>query len=154
MKNTIVCVTCKIEKPEDLFHISNQSKTGRTSNCKQCAAKYGKEYRANAAINYTKSHRNKIIKYLGGKCIICSYQKYQGALDIHHVFPSIKNRDRLNWVLERDYLELFDCILLCSNCHAEVHAGHHHSSIQPLLTLSKKIQVSNKHLIGKFDAFE
>ncbi len=30
------------------------------------------------------------IAYKGGKCQVCGYQKYQGALDLHHIDPTTK----------------------------------------------------------------
>ncbi len=30
------------------------------------------------------------IRYKGGKCQICGYAKYQGALDLHHRFQILK----------------------------------------------------------------
>ena len=30
------------------------------------------------------------VRYKGGKCQLCGYTKYQGALDLHHKDPRIK----------------------------------------------------------------
>jgi hypothetical protein len=30
------------------------------------------------------------VDYLGGKCFNCKYDRYTGALDIHHLDPAIK----------------------------------------------------------------
>jgi DNA-binding CsgD family transcriptional regulator len=68
----------------------------------------------------------KCVEYKGGKCIICNYNKCQGALEFHHLDPSIKdyNISRLwsySWeIVEK---ELDKCVLLCANCHRELHAG-------------------------------
>lgn len=62
----------------------------------------------------------------GGKCIICGYCKYIGALHFHHLNPKEKSY-RLSqghchsW--EDDINESKKCALVCSNCHAEIHAG-------------------------------
>ena len=58
-------------------------------------------------------------------CAICGYNKYDGALEFHHVNP----KDKI-FPLSADYMgkktddmikELNKCILLCSNCHKEIH---------------------------------
>jgi len=64
-------------------------------------------------------------KQRGGKCERCGYDTYLGALDFHHINPSEKdftvgNRDfRLKDCVE----ESKKCVLLCANCHREIHAG-------------------------------
>ena len=66
-----------------------------------------------------------IRKKHGGKCQRCGYNTYLGALDFHHINPDEKDFTIGN----RDY-KLIDCIheaekcvLLCANCHREIHAG-------------------------------
>ena len=66
------------------------------------------------------------IKYKGGKCSICGYNKYYGALEFHHLDPNIKENGKqaiTNIKKEFLYEELDKCVLLCSNCHREVHAN-------------------------------
>jgi hypothetical protein len=64
------------------------------------------------------------IKYKGGSCIQCGYNKCTTALEFHHTNPSIKdftvsNSYTKSWI---DVLkELDKCILVCSNCHREIH---------------------------------
>ena len=67
------------------------------------------------------------VKYKGGKCQICGYDKYVGALDLHHIDSDQKSfgiGDKgytRSW--ERTKEELDKCILVCANCHREVEAG-------------------------------
>ena len=68
------------------------------------------------------------IEYKGGKCKICGYNKYNGALEFHHLNSDEKdfiigdrNLPTSEWPLIQK--ELDKCILLCSNCHREVHGG-------------------------------
>lgn len=67
------------------------------------------------------------IEYKGGKCQICGYSKYQGALELHHIDPkqkefSISRRGHSrSW--ERVKREIEKCILVCANCHREVEGG-------------------------------
>ncbi len=77
-----------------------------------------------------KNRRKKLkllgVEYLGGKCKICGYNRCVAALDFHHINPkekefSISSRSVSE---KRLYLELDKCILLCSNCHREIHNGY------------------------------
>ena len=65
------------------------------------------------------------IEYKGGKCCLCRYKRYQGALEFHHLDARKKDfglgADGLTRSWERTKKELDKCILVCSNCHKEVH---------------------------------
>ena len=58
--------------------------------------------------NGLSKNRKEIIEKLGGKCQICGYDKKE-CLEIHHIFPESR--------------ETSPVILLCPNCHKEVHKG-------------------------------
>lgn len=78
-------------------------------------------------MNVGKNNRLFAVEVLGGKCIECGYDKHTCSLDIHHLDPSIKDktfRSMRGWCKERILNEIKNCVLLCRNCHAEVHAGH------------------------------
>ncbi|WP_063695123.1 HNH endonuclease signature motif containing protein [Bradyrhizobium embrapense] len=65
---------------------------------------------------------------LGGKCQTCGYDRCQEALEIHHLDPSKKEFSFSQFraaprSLQVLVAELKKCILLCANCHREVHAG-------------------------------
>ncbi len=87
--------------------------------------------RREALIKAVTKRRKKIktlsIEYKGGKCQICGYSRYQGALELHHIKPEDKSfgiGDKgytRSWEIVRK--ELDKCILLCANCHREVAAG-------------------------------
>ena len=66
-----------------------------------------------------------MIEYKGGSCTRCGYNKYQGALDFHHLDPKEKdfNPGHLKKYKFDDKIkkELDKCILVCSNCHREIH---------------------------------
>jgi len=72
-----------------------------------------------------KKIKEKAIEYLGGKCSKCGYSKCSRALEFHHINPEEKDfglsQKGLTRAWERTRKELDKCILLCSNCHAELH---------------------------------
>lgn len=82
-----------------------------------------------SSYDHVKVHRHKVkeelIKYKGGKCEICGYNKCHGALDFHHLDPSQKdfNISDSNVYKNLDKLkeEVDKCILVCANCHRELH---------------------------------
>lgn len=75
------------------------------------------------------SRRRKKVKqlaldYKGGKCSRCGYVKCLGALVFHHTTNDKEFNISLyghcrSW--ERVKAELDKCILVCTNCHAEIH---------------------------------
>ena len=71
--------------------------------------------------------RLKAIEYKGGKCIFCGYCKYEGALDFHHVNSDSKNFGLSEKGITRSWdkiqKELDKCILVCANCHRELHGN-------------------------------
>lgn len=69
-----------------------------------------------------------IVKSCGGKCACCDYDKHQHTFDWHHLNPKEKEYD-ISYILHRRrsmdtfVTELKKCIMVCANCHREIHAG-------------------------------
>ena len=63
----------------------------------------------------------------GGKCQFCGYNRYSGALDFHHIDESQKEFDLSTRGLTRSWKrikkEIQKCVLVCANCHRELHGG-------------------------------
>jgi len=75
--------------------------------------------------NWRMKARAAIIASMGGKCQICNYDKCKKALECHHIDPSEKEVSFSNISKSDDIAkELCKCILLCANCHREVHDKH------------------------------
>lgn len=74
--------------------------------------------------------RTEYKKMFGGKCCLCGYDKCLDALQFHHKDPSQKDFEisdfifgRLSNVSDQDVRnELDKCMLVCSNCHCELHS--------------------------------
>ena len=67
------------------------------------------------------------IEYKGGKCECCGYDKCVSALEFHHLDSSTKEFGigqkgyTRSW--DKNKEELDKCILVCANCHIEIHCG-------------------------------
>jgi transposase len=76
---------------------------------------------------YRRRVKERLIEEAGGRCVLCGYDAYAGALQFHHVDPSQKRFGLARGGLARPWeevrLEAAKCVLLCGNCHAEVEAG-------------------------------
>jgi len=67
-----------------------------------------------------------LIELFGGKCEKCGYDKNISAFDFHHKNPYEKNFEvkvqNIKSKTEDEILnEAMKCILLCANCHRELH---------------------------------
>ena len=67
------------------------------------------------------------VAYKGGECSRCGYSRCVEALEFHHVDSSQKDfgisQDGYTRSWERVRQELDKCVLVCANCHREVHAS-------------------------------
>lgn len=67
------------------------------------------------------------VELKGGRCQICGYNKCIGAMDFHHVDEEKKSFDLSSRGLTRSWArieeEIKKCVLVCANCHREIHAG-------------------------------
>lgn len=102
--------------------------TGRQT--KYCSKSCKQSINPDGCYSYQKdrglNRKLSIVRQCGGKCTRCGYQSNLGALVFHHLNPSTKNfqldsRSLSNRKMEIIMEELSKCILLCSNCHCEIH---------------------------------
>jgi hypothetical protein len=107
-------IVCK--KHGDTSHYTDNS--GRIR-CRSC--------RNEAVDKRRKILKLKSIEYKGGSCSRCQYSKCIEALEFHHVDPSQKDFSLSSTGVTRSWdsikKELDKCILVCSNCHREIHFG-------------------------------
>ena len=82
---------------------------------------------AKAVKEWRKNTKLKLITCMGSKCQICGYSKCTDALEFHHINPKEKDfalgairANPTNWL--KITKEVSKCILVCSNCHKEIHA--------------------------------
>ena len=116
--NTRECPCCKNNLPLNAFY-ARRGKDGSSVYCKECTS--------NQTLKRQRELKEQAIQYKGGKCSVCDYNKYQGALEFHHLDPSKKDfsisQVRNTSFNDKIKAELDKCVLLCANCHREVHAG-------------------------------
>ncbi|GAB4513758.1 MAG: hypothetical protein OHK0046_14890 [Anaerolineae bacterium] len=64
---------------------------------------------------------------MGGKCSHCGYDKNLAALTFHHTedktYP-VDLRNLANRNIDSLLKEFEKCVLLCANCHFELHHPH------------------------------
>ena len=86
--------------------------------CGKCASEWVTRNRRNK--------KDKLVKLFGGKCTICGYKKYVGALDFHHVDSKTKkfalSVKGLCYSWDSILAEAKKCVLVCKNCHSEIEA--------------------------------
>lgn len=84
--------------------------------------------RSEAVKRWRSNTKTRIVKAMGGACVICGYNRCQSSLHLHHLdqskkefsFSSIRaNCKSWSKIVE----ELRKCVLVCANCHGEIHEG-------------------------------
>ena len=72
----------------------------------------------------------------GGKCQLCGYDKCLDSLTFHHVDATTKEFEPSKIIsqgtIERAEKELEKCILICRNCHGEIHSEDYDYSYKDL----------------------
>lgn len=101
---------------------------GRTDFCLDARGCYRcKRCRSAAVSRRRRKVKAILVKEAGGACALCGYDRNMRALHFHHLLPSEKrheiNAKGVAIALEKLRAEAQKCVLLCSNCHAEVEDG-------------------------------
>lgn len=113
------CATCNVEKELSEFYATSKHvrKDGTISvsykpDCKLCHVLAQK-------VNYNSLWD----KYFEAKCSRCGYDKCRSALDLHHVDDTKDFTFASRWSISevRFAKEASKCIVLCANCHREIH---------------------------------
>jgi transposase len=87
--------------------------------CKRC--------RSEAVSEHRRKVKGTLVAEAGGGCVLCGYNRSGRALAFHHLDPSQKQLP-VSWngvtvAIDTVRAEARKCVLLCSNCHAEVEDG-------------------------------
>lgn len=116
---TKICSSCKAELDIDSFYSNGYQPNGKKkykSKCKNCQS-----------IQDNSRKEAIILKIVGDySCKICGYNKCTQALEFHHIDPSKKEykiTDVFSYNEDVIIRELEKCIVVCANCHREIHYG-------------------------------
>jgi transposase len=87
--------------------------------CKRC--------RSEAVARRRRKMKATLVAEAGGCCCLCGYDRTMRALHFHHLEPTTKrheiNAKGVAVAIAKLRAEAQKCVLLCSNCHAEVEDG-------------------------------
>lgn len=105
----IACSLCgrEFEKDKSKGHVGDK--------CNSC---WSREYK--------RERMQRARDYLGGCCEVCGYNKCSSALEFHHLDEKQKEfgiSGRISRAWESIVRELKKCLLVCANCHREIHEG-------------------------------
>lgn len=138
--NEKACSKCKAVKPLTAFNDHPQTRSGKTSWCKDCVRARGSK--AESARRYAKRKAkyprelvdpNRKIRWVRAyktllKCAVCG-EAESACLDFHHRNPAEKlftlssAADLSKRTMEEIKAEALKCDPLCANCHRKLHAG-------------------------------
>jgi len=95
----------------------------QTHKRKKLTEQESKERKVKNVIYWRQRAKIKLVEYKGGECNKCGYNKCIDALEFHHLNPEEKDFgiSGKSWSFERLKKEVDKCLLVCSNCHKEIH---------------------------------
>ncbi len=86
-----------------------------------------RNYMISAVAKRRKKLKEMAVEFKGGKCELCGYDRCVDALDFHHIDAKKKEfglaKNGLTRAWSRVLKEVQKCVLICSNCHREIHSG-------------------------------
>jgi len=113
------CKKCGSELPITNFYANGYTPNGTKKykpNCKKCSNSISKD-----------RFRFLVLNSFGDySCKICGYNKCEQALEFHHVNPEEKEfrlAEMLTYTEDKILKEFSKCLLVCANCHREIHYG-------------------------------
>ena len=78
-------------------------------------------------VEYRRRSKARAVAHMGGRCFGCGRNGLSAIFDFHHLDAADKKfgigQDGIPRSWNRVVAELEKCVMLCANCHREVHAG-------------------------------
>jgi hypothetical protein len=131
------CLDCSPHKKGNCYRLTKNDKENKT--CDKCKRKMNRsQFGLNGRYHnrfckdcYNPMQRDKmkkqkieLVTYKGGQCEICGYNKCLSVLQFHHKDPREKDfeictKNGCNTDILKK--EVDKCLLLCANCHLELH---------------------------------
>ena len=137
------CPICKLDLPEDDIHFASRYdrvKKEFQHKCRSCQKEYrrkhyldNKEKYINKAKKYKKTFVNWFSEYKKNlSCEICNEKRYW-VLDFHHRDPKEKDLEVSKIVSNCNKQQLLNeiekCVVLCANCHRDIHHQERNAGI-------------------------
>jgi hypothetical protein len=98
------------------------------ANChrlRHAALDFGRE--PHAVVEFRRRRKERAVLYMGGTCETCGRKGHPAIFEFHHRSPKAKDfglsESGIPRSWEKTVAELAKCVMLCANCHREVHAG-------------------------------
>jgi len=97
--------------------------------CPICGLKHNQKCNTCMACYFQKKQKRRtqeVIDIVGHSCWFCGYNKTWKNLCFHHIYPEDKmfglsTRELVGTKWEKVIKEIKKCILVCHNCHGEIH---------------------------------
>lgn len=121
----LTCKGCGEDKPPSGFSTHGKTKSGYLayhSRCKEC-------YWGHAKTLPSYEEKRLLVEQAKTSCSVCGYDRCKDAMDFHHtdranklfgIAAGVKSSTITRQELED---EISKCVILCSNCHRELHAA-------------------------------
>lgn len=136
------CLSCSPFNRHNTRNIANHKpsyKSPRTcSACQKLYKQKGLLCPACDSLRKRTLSNERAVLYKGGKCILCNYSKCIANLAFHHLDPTKKDfiiSDGHSRTFDKIKTELDKCILLCQNCHGELHWNETNTRRQIIKTM-------------------
>ena len=148
LQNRTKCLNCL---PFGSSNYNKKSAIEVRSAAAEKAKKYYHNYKLINGIDPIADRRyerkKQIIDALGGKCQLCGYSKAQRNLVFHHVFDKEHEASSrfFQYAIERIITEIKKCVLVCHNCHGEI---HDHLIAQSVI---ENLRMSNERVLDGFE---
>lgn len=90
-----------------------------------------KKSNSQSVSDYRRNRKLNLMKASGNRCCICGYNRTVSALEFHHINPEEKEygiaAQGTCHNIQRDIAEIRKCVLVCANCHREIHEGFYNA---------------------------
>lgn len=123
-RRTIECLSCYRKAFTPILYTCESCNKEYYYTAKGCAS----TKKCNSCIISLRRKRKKqnLLTIVGTSCYICGYNRCTRALQFHHLNPKDKNFEISQSLTKSDeklFKEIEKTIVLCANCHAELHDG-------------------------------
>lgn len=126
LQNRTKCLSCQPFGEHQHQKLTDEERrAGKAAKVLRYYHKYKEEYGIDPVRAIREKKKLEIISILGGCCQICGYNKCARNLAFHHLSNKkfgISSR-AFQYKIETIIKEVRKCVLVCHNCHGEIHDG-------------------------------